>query len=268
MVSVQDVDLFVDEIGAGVPLLMMHGLGLDHVSLRRFHDPLASVARLVFYDHRHNGRSGRTGPADHATWHADAIALLDQLNIGRAVLYGHSYGAWLALGCALRYPDRVSGLVLCGSSPAFDYVPDVIAAAQAKDPMLAAFLINGLSAPVESDEAFERLWRTILPLYFRGPVRPDILDGITFSARAFAAGMQCLQSFSVVDQLPSMKMPILLVNGAHDFITPAKQAKRIADGAPNARLVELTDSGHFPFAEQPVAYLTAIRDWLRSARPW
>lgn len=256
-------ELYFETVGHGAPMLMMHGLGLDHTCLRPWHDELTSQARLIYYDHRWNGRSSHSGPTDHATWHADAAALLDDLGEARAVVYGHSYGAWLALGFALRYPERVAGLVLCAASPAFDYVPDVIAAAQARDPAAAARLIGGLSAPVESDEEFRQIWLDILPLYFFGPPRPEVLAHTRFSARAFAAGMQCLDGFTTVAQLPSIRAPVLVLTGAADFITPPAQGRRIVAGVPRGRHVELSASGHFPFVEENATYVDAIRAWLQ-----
>ena len=55
-----DTELFYVEVGEGLPCLMMHGgLGFDHTSLHPWLDPLAEVMRLIYYDHRGNGRSGR-----------------------------------------------------------------------------------------------------------------------------------------------------------------------------------------------------------------
>jgi proline iminopeptidase len=260
---VNGAELYFETHGQGAPMLVMHGLGLDHTCLRPWHDGLASQARLIYYDHRWNGRSIHAGPADHATWHADAAALLDGLGEARAIVYGHSYGAWLALGFALRYPERVAGLVLCAASPASDYVPDVIAAAPARHPAAAARLVAGLSAPVERDDELRQIWLDVLPLYFFGPPRPEILAQTRFSARGFAAGMQCLDGFTTVAQLPSIRPPVLVLTGVADFITPPAQGRRIVAGVPRGRHGELSASGHFPFVEENDAYLDAIRAWLQ-----
>ena len=106
--TVNGVDLHFESIGAGDPILMMHGgLGLDLASLTPWHDRLARRARLLYYDPRWNGRSGRSGPAGFDTWQSDAAALLDHLGIARATIYGHSYGAWIALAFAARNPHRI-----------------------------------------------------------------------------------------------------------------------------------------------------------------
>ena len=253
--------LFREVVGEGPAILMMHAVGLDHAYLRA-HDALADEHRVIYYDHRGNGRSPREGELTHAQWHADAAALLDELGEDRATIYGHSYGAWLALGFALAYPQRVERLVLCGGSPQFDYAPEAIANAQALDPTSAAKLVQALSAPLPDDAALETMWRACLQLYFHGPANPALLDGTIFSASAFAAAMAELATFATEPRLPELPMRVLILTGTYDYITPPKHARRLL-AAPHATYVEFADSGHFPFAEEPDRYLDVLRTWLR-----
>ncbi|HTL33961.1 MAG TPA: alpha/beta hydrolase [Kofleriaceae bacterium] len=262
---VNGTHLYFETIGSGAPLLMLHGNGLDHTYLRPWHDPLADRARVIYYDQRGNGRSGRSATADHARLHDDAIALLDHLGEAKATVYGHSYGAWLAQGLAARYPDRVERLILCATSPAFDYIDEVIATAQARNPTAAAALISGLApGAITTDAELAHVWHNILPLYFTGAPRQDILDHVLFSAEGFSRSMEALAGFSMVDKLPSLATPILVLVGRDDYITPPSQARRLAALAPNATVTELEHSGHFPFVEEPDAYLAAIRWWWQS----
>ena len=112
--EIRGVSLFVDVVGNGPPLVLMHGgPGADHWTMqpfRRFSDRFTTV----FYDHRCNGRS--TGAAvetmtfDNLT--ADADTLREALGFERWAVLGHSFGGHVALEYALRYPDRLSHLVL------------------------------------------------------------------------------------------------------------------------------------------------------------
>ena len=109
----RDVSLFVKVVGRGDPLLLMHGgPGADHTTMLPFRR-LADRFALVFYDHRGNGRS--TGAPSSMTWEnltADADALRQRLGFERWAVLGHSFGGHVALEYALRYPDRLSHLVL------------------------------------------------------------------------------------------------------------------------------------------------------------
>ena len=261
---INGVELFYETIGSGPALLLLHGNGLDHTYLRPWHDALTDHARVIYYDQRWNGRSERRGPTDHATHHADAIALLDHLGEQRATVYGHSYGSWLAQGLAARHPDRVERLILCGTSPAFDYVEQAVATALARNPDAAAALISGLApGAIAFDGQLAEVWRKILPLYFTGAPRFDVLESVTFSAVGFTRAMEALASFSMVDALPSLPTPILALVGHDDYITPPSQARRLVDLARDAQLVEFAHSGHFPFVEETSAYLAAIRAWWK-----
>src|SRR5712691_10764437 len=80
---INGTDLFYTEYGTGLPCLVMHGgLGLDHVHLRVL-DALGDVLHLVYYDHRHNGRSGRPPleTVTHAQMADDAEALRQHLGL-------------------------------------------------------------------------------------------------------------------------------------------------------------------------------------------
>src|SRR6476619_6724311 len=113
-IPIRDVSLFVEVVGRGDPLVLMHGgPGLDHVSLTPFRT-LADRYTVVLYDHRCNGRS--TGaPVTSMTWEnltADADALRERLGYERWAVLGHSFGGHVALEYALRYPRSLSHLVL------------------------------------------------------------------------------------------------------------------------------------------------------------
>src|SRR5512144_2699635 len=112
--SIRDAALFVDVHGRGDPLVLMHGgPGLDHISLTPFR-ALADSHTVVFYDHRCNGRSVGSAVTT-MTWDnltADADALRERLGFERWSVLGHSFGGHVALEYVLRYPDRVSRLVL------------------------------------------------------------------------------------------------------------------------------------------------------------
>ena len=106
--KVRDVSLYVEVIGHGDPVLLMHGgPGLDHVSLTPFRE-LADRHTVILYDHRCNGRS--TGaPVTSMTWDnltADADALREELGFEQWAVLGHSFGGHVALEYVLRYPER------------------------------------------------------------------------------------------------------------------------------------------------------------------
>src|SRR5256714_14698484 len=105
-VEVHQTQLFYTRRGTGVPCLVMHGgLGLDHTYLRGL-DIASDVLHLVYYDHRHNGRSGRPPleTVTHAQLAHDAEGLRQHLGFGKVAEYVFTYWGFRSPVFALRYP--------------------------------------------------------------------------------------------------------------------------------------------------------------------
>ena len=112
--SVNDIDIcYLDWGGAGEPLLALHGLA----SSSHWYDLVAPHLQTKYHviapDQRGHGKTTQADSGyDWQTLAADAIALLDTLNISSASVFGHSWGATVALNIAARFPDRVTHLGL------------------------------------------------------------------------------------------------------------------------------------------------------------
>ena len=258
------MNLFREVVGDGRPLVALHGgFGLDHTYLRPWLD--AVPAQLILPDLRGCGRSPREGlpEADFGTLAGDLDELRAQLRHEKWTVLGHSFGGYVALEYARRFPDRVEKLVLVGGAPALDY-PDVIGAnlQRSGTPEQAALLTRAMSGPLESDDEFRRGWRLLLPLYFRRFESWDDGNAI-YSAQALFHGFRMLSQFSALPWLGDLHMPVLLMTGRHDWIAPPAQGgERLVRGLPNARLVIFEESGHFPFIEENARFLSVLGEFL------
>src|SRR5258706_11636906 len=145
LVSVGDVRLFVDVDGAKlVPdgksmrerptIVMVHGgPGADHTVYKEWYASLAEIAQVVYYDHRGNGRS-EDGPRERWNldqWADDLRALCEALGIEKPIVFGASFGGFVALNYGLRHPDHPAKLVLA-STAAQVHVERVLAAFERK----------------------------------------------------------------------------------------------------------------------------------------
>ena len=246
----------------GRPLLALHGgFGLDHSYFRPWLD--AVPARVILPDLRGCGLSPREGLAEASfeTLSRDLDELRESLGLAKWSVLGHSFGSYVALDYAHRFPERVEKLILVGGAPALDY-PDVIGAnlAARGTPEQGALLQKAMTGPLESDDEFKRGWRLLLPLYFHG--KPVFEDGI-YSAEALFHGFRMLGSFSALPWLPDLRMPTLVMGGRHDWIAPPAQGpERLARGIPGARLAIFEESGHFPFIEENARFLSVLREFL------
>jgi proline iminopeptidase len=264
--------VYCQSVGRGRPVFVVHGgPGLDHTYFRPWLDPLAKDAQLVFSDLPGSGRSERVPLKGGMDVWADGIdQLRAALGVERMVLLGHSFGGYVAQEYALRHGDRLDGLVLCCTTPAFDY-PEIVMANAAKraTPEQLAVLQSGLSTPPVDDQAFRRAYNAILPLYFAKylPKVGASMDAhMMYSAAAYSFGtFECLPGWSTVSRLPRLRTPTLIVSGRQDMIAPVELAgDRLQAGIPGAHQVIFEESGHFPFIEEQPAFLAALRGWLSS----
>ena len=271
--QVNGTELFYTTHGSGRPMLVMHGgLGLDHAYFRPWLDELGDVAELIYYDHRGNGKSARPASWEgitHATWADDADALRATLGHDKIILYGHSYGGFLALEYALRHGEHLDGLILSCTAPALDYPEVIMANAQRRGtPEILQAVTAGLSNPTDSDEGYGALMGTIMPLYFKR-YDPEIgrqIDAVsTYSGGAFRHSFTaCLPSYNVVSRLSEISAPTLILSGHEDWITPPAQGgERLQAGIPGSQLVVFEESGHFPFIEEPERFNAVVKGWVR-----
>lgn len=268
--GVGGAQLFYSVRGGGYPMLAMHGgLGWDHTYLRPALDPLGDRLEVIYFDHRGNGRSERPESWEgitHDRWAEDAEALREQLGYDRILLFGHSYGGFLAQEYVLRYPDRVAGLILACTAPAMDFAEVIVGNAQARGtPEQLQAVMQSFSAPVPDDEAMERLMRQIFPLYFGGEDQgAELFAEVRYSAAAFNHAFgHCTPSFSTLERLGEIFAPTLVLAGRHDWIMPpGPGAERLHRGIPNSELVVFERSGHFPWAEEPERFAGAVNGWL------
>jgi proline iminopeptidase len=255
----------VEVVGDGVPTLVLHGgLGVDHSAYRSL-DPLLAGLRLIYLDHRGNGRSARPDPATltMAGWADDA------LRVGRAVagdrpvvVIGHSYGGFVAQELAIRHPAAVRALVLMCTTPG------QLAGGEEPappGPPLPVEFERLLSSPPASDDELAAGMAAMAPAYVHR-ADPDslrnLMAGTVFSVSGMRRGFEVLSEWSSVDRLATITAPTLVIGGRHDPLTSWPQAYRIAARVPDAEVVVFEHSSHFPWLDEPEQFTVTARRWL------
>jgi proline iminopeptidase len=279
LLKIRDVSLFVDVIGHGYPLLLMHGgPSLDHWSLMPFRQ-CAGQFTLIFYDHRCNGRSAGA-PVSSMTLEnltADAEALRQELGFERWAVLGHSFGGHVALEYALRYPASLSHLVLLDTGGdahwARQNAPDVLASRgySPKKVELVRRWFTGEFTPHEYVPMAMRIagaysHRSSLRLTARGALEGGWRTRYRPQALIFA-GRHLLKDWTVMDRLGQITVPTLVLAGRDDFIFPPECQRELAAGIPHARLQIIDRAGHNPHAEQTAEVMAAVRHFLSADTP-
>lgn len=265
--KINGTQLFYLEVGQGLPCLVMHGgLGFDHTYLHPWLDPLQDTLRLIYYDHRGNGRSGRP-PVETLTFDqlaADADALRAHLGCEMIGIIGHSFGGFIALQYALLYTRRVSHLILLDTAPAWDYADEIVANATRKgasEEILALLDLEQCTTDAQLECSIPRISFLYYHRFDPG-VAERVFSKTIFSGSATGRGGQLLRDYNVANRLSEITAPALIITGRDDFLTPPSQSERLKKGIPNAELMICEQSGHFPYIEKSEVFFTAVRQWV------
>ena len=280
LLNVGDTRLFADVRGPEhlPPLIVLHGgPGLDHHEFADYLDPLQDTVRLVLLDMRAQGESDRGAPED--TWTlarmaADVGAVARALGATKYAVFGHSYGAFVALQQAISEPGAAAASVVCCGVPSSRYLDDVPAKLETFEPLelreqVRASWASEASVTTEAD--FARIMIEQLPWHFGNPEDPRIPDYARRSAGRYAPDV--LRKFSAAGyggieaeaSLGQVTAPMLVLAGRHDRTCPPEASQATAAGVPGAQLHIFEQSGHMPFVEQPDEFLKVVREFLKAA---
>jgi len=277
MLSIRNISLHVQTYGEGLPVVVMHGgPGADLYSML----PLRRLSRrftVVLYDHRCNGRSDGP-PVESMTWEnltADADALRRQLGFDRWAVVGHSFGGHVALEYALRYPERLSRLVLLGSGGDSVWSQQNAAQLMAErgfseqktellrrwfngefQPREMAPILLRIASAYSHRSGIPALWDTFGEIVrggWRMKMQPEAL---------IFAGRHLLKGWTVMDRLREIEAPTLVIAGRDDFIFPPEHQADLAARIPNANLQIIERAGHNPHTERTSECLSAIETFL------
>ena len=240
------------------PVLLLHGIGGGGQAWGDAGSAtgaaLAAAGHLTLaVDFPGYGRSPTIEPFDLAGLARSVITLIDQLGAGPVVLVGHSMGGMVAQELAALAPDRLAGLVLASTSPAFGkpggdwqrgFLQSRLAPLDAGLGMagLAAQLVPAMVAP-----------GTALPLLAAAQALMAAVPEATYRSAVTA-----LLSFDRRAHLPAIAVPTLVTTGEHDRTAPPEVSRRMAERIPGASCNTVPGAGHLLNLEQPQAFNAAL----------
>lgn len=250
---------FEDSGGSGPPVLIYPGFTdpLEYAKASRLAQELNEHFRLIFADHRGQGRSDK--PHDVASYAlttrvADATEILNILGIERAHYIGFSWGARLGFAIGEHAPERLLSLVLCGNQP-YEW-PVGGPMVQAVSEAVAAGKERGMLAFVET-------WESSIGERFPEPGRTWMLenDPLALDAEfrsAFVEG-------PISQDLTNWNIPCLIYAGAEDEMHD--NAARAASEIPGASFLSLPGHTHFSAERVADQLLPRVLELFRSAAP-
>ena len=252
-----------DEMGEGPPVVFLHGVGGNRTNWHPQLPVFAARFRAVAWDSRGYGDSDDyDGPLDFREFAHDLARLLDHLGVVRAHIVGNSMGGRIAQDFYEAYPLRVATLVLYdtfsghepGRSPAErkDYLEI------RKKPLLEG-----------------KLPADIAPLVARNVVSPNCMPAAyEMMVRSIAAlhrdsylkTLDAMINYPRKTELEKIDVPVLLLYGADDTLTPPAFGRAMAARIRHAEFVEVSGAGHMVNVEMPHRFNEIVLDFLNRYR--
>jgi pimeloyl-ACP methyl ester carboxylesterase len=242
-------------------VLFVHGAGMDRsvwpLQARHFAYRGWNALAPDLPGHGRSDGALRTSIPALADWLWDLVGALD----ARAVhLVGHSMGALIALELAARHRRKVAGLALLGAAPRMPVHPALLEAAAGPGPLAAELICDWGFGPAGRVGGHKAPGSWMLGHALR-------LLGAATGPRLHADLAACDAYRDGPDAAARVRCPTLIVAGAADRMTPARQAAKLAEAIRSADLVTLPDCGHMMMVEQPDATLDALSGLLARSGP-
>jgi 3-oxoadipate enol-lactonase len=224
-----------DQSGTGDPVLLIMGHAYGADMWYRTVPELAASYRVIRFDNRGAGRSSDPpGPYSVPLMADDALAVLDAASAASAHVYGVSMGGAIALQLALDHPGRVRSLILgCTAASA---------EGTSRGPLLTRARCL-LPAAALNRMAWKLLYGPGTPAARRAEDQ-QIVRATRSTGRGRRGQLTGAASFDATGRLAEIRIPALVMHGAHDRIVPAASAQQLAGSIAGARLVLFPDAGH------------------------
>lgn len=240
----------------GIPVVLLHGITDSWHSFERVLPHLPDSIHAFALSQRGHGDSDRPAagyrPQDFA---ADLAVFVDTLDLGPAVIAGHSMGASIALRFAIDHPGRTLGLVLVGALTTWRGQPDFV--------QLWDSVVSTLTDPIDPDFVREFQESTLAQ-----PVPPEFLETIVreslkLPARVWQATLlEGLLEPDFSEQLATIEAPTLLLCGNQDALTRDGQ-EALTAAIPNSRRMMYAGAGHGLHWEEPERFAADLAGFVQ-----
>jgi len=257
------VRLFYRDVGAGRPVVLVHGWTMSHQVWDTVVAHLAPGHRVILPDLRGHGDSdkpvGDYSPARHA---ADLGALCERLDLSDVTLVGWSFGGMAAMQAAATNAERLAQAVLVNAAG-----PKYLAGQGFVHGHDEGMLADWLRRERDELAPWRRFCMESMPVKPYDELFTDWLwqQSMRSPSWAMAPMLEAFARADLRDDLDAIAVPLLILHGAHDAWCPAAAARYVADRVSQAEFVEFADSGHSPQWEEREKFAAVLDDFLAVA---
>jgi pimeloyl-ACP methyl ester carboxylesterase len=232
---------------AGVPVLLLHGITDSWRSFEGVLPYLPASLHAFALSQRGHGEASRpvTGyaPQDFA---ADLAAFVDTLQLGPAIVVGHSMGSSIAQRFALDYPDRTCGLVLMGSFTTVRGNPVVLD--------LWDSAVSTLTDPIDPNFVLEFQRSTLAQSVPQTLLDTVVQESLKVPAGVWKAALAALLDTDFSGELGTINAPTLIVWGEQDTFFRRREQEALAAAIAGAQLIAYAGAGHGFHWEEPARF--------------
>ncbi len=256
-----DFGLYYETHGAGEPLILIPGFASGVWTWFGQIAELAKHFRVITFDPRGIGKSPNDlGNLSIETFVEDVLWILDDLKIEKANVLGASFGGFVALEFALRFPERVEKLILaCTTAGGENHVrPDI--------EILRSFTPN---PEFTHGEQIRHFFRPAFTEKFNTE-HAEIVEKVCrlreenkVSDETYSAQLQTAFSFDVAEKLSEIKHETLVLTGDKDNLVPMQNSLNLAEKLPNATLKVIKNGSHMFFVENADEFNQAVKEFCQ-----
>ncbi len=271
-ISLRNADIHYGVSGAGEPLLLIPGLGLDRNYYRLGIPELSKHMKVYAVDPRGIGESTKSPPPYTVeAWAADFAEVIPALGCGPMHVLGSSLGGAMALALAEQAPALVKSLIIVGGFSELDRAAELNFGLRMR--LIERMGMNQDVADymglwtmtrefVNSDAGFAQM-RANQEIIKRNS--PEFYLAFVKSVLAWGRSLPEQQGETkFTARLPNIKAPTLVIGSGNDQLIPLALSQKIAQGIAGAKLTVMPDGGHIPFIEQPQEVVKIVLDFIRT----
>ncbi|MGG0846408.1 alpha/beta fold hydrolase [Peribacillus simplex] len=260
-VQVEDLSIHYQIEGNGEPLVLLHGMSNNSQSwIEQIHD-LKEHFTVIAWDAPGYGKS--SDPAEEFRNFKEFArilnGMLDQLKLEKIHLLGHSMGAAIAIEFCSLYPNKINKLILADSTRGAAALTPEENEMKLKNRL---FSIENLSP----GEIAEKRIQALLSSYASEKVHKRVKEIMTQVRPAgYRSVAYSLYHLNQMNLLSHIDVPVLIICGELDTVTPIKESEAIHEKLMNSQLVIIPEGGHLCYQENPEKFNSSILEFLNKS---
>ena len=264
-IRIRNFNIYYEELGKGFPLIFVHGLGGDSRDWA-FQLPAFRRYRVFALDLRGHGRSeAPKGAYTLDSFTEDVAEFIKRFGISKCYYVGLSMGGMIGQNLAIKHPELLEALVLADTSP----TPGM----HGRKGYEEAVRMFEASAKIAETKGRGPLVKATIPMLFtsgfieKNPevvenVKKLIAEGQTFGY-VNAIRQIFLTNLDIYPQLPSIKIPTLIIIGRQDILTPLVESEKLHKAIENSTLEIIENCGHVSNIEQHEQFNRILNRFLK-----